>query len=262
MIDKTAIVHSSSIIETKAIIGANVYIGPFCIIGKNVEIGEGTVLKSHIVINGYTKIGKYNQIYQFTTIGEINQDTKYSGENTCVKIGNYNNIRESVTIHRGTIQGEGITKIGDNNLLMINTHIAHDCIIGSYCIFANNTTLGGHVTINDFVIIGGMTAIHQFCYIGSHVMIGGCSGVVKDIPPYVLVQGNHAKPFGINVKGLKRHGISNKKLYNIRNVYKLLYRSGKTLDEIKNKIHKLAKMHPEIKLFCNFFTHSTRGLIR
>lgn len=261
MIDKTANIHSSAIIAKQVSIAPNVYIGPYCIIDGNVEIGEGTILKSHVIVNGDTKIGRHNKIYQFTTIGEINQDSKYCSEKTKVEIGDFNNIREGVTIHRGTVQGKGITKIGDNNLLMINTHIAHDCFIGNKCIFANNATLGGHVTIDNFTIIGGMTAIHQFCHIGSYVMIGGCSGVVKDIPPYILAQGNHAKPFGVNIKGLKRYGISMDSLNVIKNVYKLIYRSDKTFEEIQNKIYEIAQVHPEIKLFCDFFNNSSRGMI-
>jgi len=152
----------------------------------------GTELKSHVVINGYTKIGQDNKIYQFASIGEDNQDLKYQGEPTRTEIGDRNRIRESVTIHRGTVQGSNVTRIGSDNLLMINAHIAHDCQIGDHCILANNATLGGHVQIDDYVIIGGMTAVHQFCVIGSHAMIGGCSGVAQDVPPYFIAQGNHA----------------------------------------------------------------------
>ena len=172
MIDPTATIHPSSVIEEGAIIGARVHIGPFCFIGANVEIGEGTVLKSHVVVNGHTRIGKDNQIYQFASIGEVNQDLKYAGEPTRVEIGDRNRIRESVTIHRGTTQGGHVTTVGSDNLLMVNVHIAHDCVIGNRCIFANNATLGGHVTVDDFAIIGGMTAVHQWCIIGAHVMVG------------------------------------------------------------------------------------------
>ncbi|PVF11609.1 acyl-[acyl-carrier-protein]--UDP-N-acetylglucosamine O-acyltransferase, partial [Yersinia pestis] len=169
-----------------AIIGAGVYIGPFCIVGSQVEIGAGTELKSHVVVNGITKIGCDNQIYQFASIGEANQDLKYAGEPTRVEVGDRNRIRESVTIHRGTTQGGGVTKVGCDNLLMVNTHVAHDCVIGNRCILANNAALGGHVEIDDYAIIGGMTAIHQFCVIGAHVMVGGCSGITQDVPPFVI----------------------------------------------------------------------------
>uniref|UniRef100_A0A1A9UKC6 Small ribosomal subunit protein uS2c n=1 Tax=Glossina austeni TaxID=7395 RepID=A0A1A9UKC6_GLOAU len=200
-VDNKVICEASmiAIINKNAIIHANVCIGPFCFIDAQVEIGARTILKSHVIINGLTHLGEDNSIYQFASIGEVNQDLKYSGENTRVYIGDRNIIRENSTIHRGTIQGHNITQIGNDNLFMVNVHIAHDCIIGNNCILANNVTLGGHVKIEDYVIIGGMTAIHQNCTIGSHVMIGGCSGVSQDVPPFVLAQGNHAEPFGVNV---------------------------------------------------------------
>ncbi|AKJ43036.1 acyl-ACP--UDP-N-acetylglucosamine O-acyltransferase [Pragia fontium] len=262
MIDNTAFIHPTSIVEEGAVIGANVHIGPFCWIGAQVEIGPGTSIKSHVVINGVTKIGADNEIYQFSSIGEANQDLKYAGEPTRVEIGDRNRIRESVTIHRGTVQGGNLTKIGNDNLLMINAHIAHDCIIGNRCILANNATLGGHVEVDDFAIIGGMTAVHQFCVIGAHVMVGGCSGVAQDVPPYVIAQGNHATPFGVNIEGLKRRGFEKDALHAIRNAYKLLYRSGKTLDEVKPEIEALAKEQPAVQAFVDFFSRSTRGLIR
>ncbi|MCW2474891.1 MULTISPECIES: acyl-ACP--UDP-N-acetylglucosamine O-acyltransferase [unclassified Symbiopectobacterium] len=262
MIDQTAFIHPSAIVEDGAIIGARVHIGPFCYVGSHVEIGEGTVLKSHVVVNGITKIGRDNEIYQFSSIGEVNQDLKYAGEPTRVEIGDRNRIRESVTIHRGTEQGGGLTKVGSDNLLMINTHIAHDCVIGNRCILANNATLGGHVEVDDFAIIGGMTAVHQFCVIGAHVMVGGCSGVAQDVPPYVIAQGNHATPFGLNIEGLKRRGFEKETQQAIRNAYKLLYRSGRTLEEVKPEIEALAKDHAAVQAFIDFFARSTRGIIR
>ena len=262
MIDPTAFIHPSAIVEDGAVIGAGVHIGPFCYIGSQVEIGEGTVLKSHVVVNGITKIGRDNEIYQFASIGEVNQDLKYAGEPTRVEIGDRNRIRESVTIHRGTAQGGNLTKVGSDNLLMINAHIAHDCVIGNRCIFANNATLGGHVTVDDFAIIGGMTAVHQFCVIGAHVMVGGCSGVAQDVPPHVIAQGNHATPFGLNIEGLKRRGFDKESLHAIRNAYKILYRSGKTLEEAKPEIAELAQQHAAVQLFVDFFERSTRGIIR
>ncbi|UAJ64973.1 acyl-ACP--UDP-N-acetylglucosamine O-acyltransferase [Candidatus Schneideria nysicola] len=262
MIDPTAFIHPSTIMEKGAIVHANVYIGPFCIIGSEVEIGARTILKSHIVINGVTRIGEDNQIYQFASIGEENQDLKYTGEKTSVEIGHRNRIRENVAIHRGTIQGEKITRIGNDNLLMINTHIAHDCVIGNHCIMANNATLGGHVKVDDYAIIGGMTAIHQFCLIGAHVMIGGCSGVVQDVPPYLIAQGNHATAFGLNTEGLKRRGFNRDILHAIRSAYKILYRSGRTLEEAKSELHILASKHTIINNVIDFLSRSQRGIIR
>ncbi|CAI0693378.1 MULTISPECIES: acyl-ACP--UDP-N-acetylglucosamine O-acyltransferase [Serratia] len=262
MIDETAFIHPSAIVEEGAIIGAGAHIGPFCYVGSQVEIGAGTVLKSHVVVNGITKIGRDNQIYQFASIGEVNQDLKYAGEPTRVEVGDRNRIRESVTIHRGTAQGSGLTKVGSDNLLMVNVHVAHDCVVGNSCVLANNATLAGHVEVDDHAIIGGMTAIHQFCIIGAHVMVGGCSGVAQDVPPFVIAQGNHATPFGVNAVGLKRRGFDKDEMQAIRNAYKILYRSEKTLDEAKTEIEALAKEQPVVQQYLDFFTRSTRGIIR
>ena len=262
MIDPSAKIHPTSIIEEGAVIGANVVIGPFCIIEKHVVIGANTVLNSHIVIKGHTEIGENNQIYQFATIGEVNQDLKYAGEPTLTVIGNNNRIREHVTIHRGTVQGGGTTRVGDNNLFMINAHIAHDCQIKNNCILANNATLAGHVELDDFVIVGGMSAIHQFVIVGAHVMLGGGSMVSQDVPPYVMAQGNHARPFGINIEGLKRRGFDKPTLHAIRSVYKLIYRSDKTLEQVMPEIEQIAETESSISFFVDFFKRSKRGIIR
>ncbi|WP_044470132.1 acyl-ACP--UDP-N-acetylglucosamine O-acyltransferase [Mannheimia massilioguelmaensis] len=262
MIHSSAKIHPSAIIEDGAIIGENVVIGPFCLIGSEVEIGKGTVLHSHVVVKGITRIGEDNQIYQFASIGDTNQDLKYHGEPTRTVIGNRNHIRESVTIHRGTTQGGGVTKIGDDNLFMVNAHIAHDCIIKNRCILANNATLAGHVQLDDFVIVGGMSAIHQFVIIGAHVMLGGGSMVSQDVPPYVMAQGNHARPFGVNIEGLKRRGFDKPTLHAIRNIYKLIYRGDKTLEEVLPEIEQVAQKESSISFFVDFFKRSTRGIIR
>ncbi|QLB12637.1 acyl-[acyl-carrier-protein]--UDP-N-acetylglucosamine O-acyltransferase [Bisgaardia hudsonensis] len=262
MIHPSVKIHPSSIVEDGAKIAENVIIGPFCIVGPNVEIGKGTVLHSHVVINGMTTIGEDNQIFQFASIGEVNQDLKYQNEPTKTIIGNRNRIRESVTIHRGTVQGGGVTRIGDDNLFMINAHIAHDCQVRNRCILANNATLAGHVELDDFVIVGGMSAIHQFVIVGSHVMLGGGSMVSQDVPPYVVAQGNHAQPFGVNLEGLKRRGFEKATMHAIRNVYKLIYRSGKTIEQALPEIEHYAKTETAISLFLDFFKRSTRGIIR
>lgn len=262
MINQSAFIHPSAIVEDGAIIHADAYVGPFCVIGAQVEIGARTVLKSHVLVTGITRIGKDNQIYPFASIGDINQDLKYAGELTRVEIGHRNRIRESVTIHRGTIQGGEVTLLGSDNLLMVNTHIAHDCIVGDYCIMANNATLGGHVAVDDYVIIGGMTAVHQFCIIGAHVMVAGCSGVAKDVPPFIIAQGNHATPFGLNIEGLKRRGLDHAALHAIRAAYKIIYRSCKTIDEAKPKLKVLAQEHQVVNTFLDFLSRSQRGIIR
>lgn len=262
MIHPTAKIHPSSIIEDGAKIGENVVIGPFCVVEKDVEIGKGTILYSHVVVRGITKIGEDNQIFQGASIGEMNQDLKYQGEATRTVIGNRNRIRENVTIHRGTAQGGWVTNVGDDNLFMINAHVAHDCQIKNRCILANNATLAGHVELDDFVIVGGMSAIHQFVVVGAHVMLGGGSMVSQDVPPYVMAQGNHARPFGVNIEGLKRRGFDKPTLHAIRNVYKLIYRSGRTLEDVMPEIETYAQTESAVSFFLDFFARSTRGIIR
>ncbi|MGP4123877.1 MAG: acyl-ACP--UDP-N-acetylglucosamine O-acyltransferase [Sodalis sp. (in: enterobacteria)] len=262
MIDQSAFIHPSAITEEGAIIHAGAHVGPFCIIGPQVEIGARTVLKAHVIVSGTTRIGEDNEIYPFASLGDVNQDLKYAGEKTRVEIGHRNRIRESVTIHRGTIQGRKVTRVGNDNLLMVNSHIAHDCTVGNWCIMANNATLGGHVAVDDYAIIGGMTAVHQFCIIGAHVMIGGCSGVAQDVPPFVIAQGNHATPFGLNIKGLRRRGFYRPQLHAIRAAYKIIYRSGKTLDEAKPELKAMAQEHKVVNTFLDFLSRSRRGIIR
>ncbi|MCG3730559.1 acyl-ACP--UDP-N-acetylglucosamine O-acyltransferase [Vibrio cincinnatiensis] len=262
MIHPTAQIHPTSVVEDGAIIGAKVKIGPFCYVDSKVEIGEGTELLSHVVVKGPTKIGQDNRIFQFASIGEACQDLKYAGEDTQLVIGDRNTIRESVTMHRGTIQDQGITTVGSDNLFMINAHVAHDCVVGDRCIFANNATLAGHVKVGNQAIIGGMSAIHQFCQVGDHCMLGGGSIVVQDVPPYVMAQGNHCAPFGINVEGLKRRGFEKAEIHAIRRAYKALYRSGLTLEEAKVEIGKEIDDFPAVKLFLHFLENSTRGIIR
>ena len=262
MIHTSAKIHPTALVADGAVIGEDVVIGPFCIIEGSVEIKARTVLNSHIVVKGDTVIGEDNQIYQFASIGEVNQDLKYKGEATKTVIGNGNRIREHVTIHRGTIQGGGVTRIGNNNLLMVNVHVAHDCQIKNNCILANNATLAGHVELDDFVIVGGMSAIHQFVIVGAHVMLGGGSMVSQDVPPYVMAQGNHAQPFGVNLEGLKRRGFDKPTMHAISNVYKMIYRSGKTLEEVLPEIEQIAQTESAISFFVEFFKRSTRGIIR
>ncbi|WP_096619460.1 acyl-ACP--UDP-N-acetylglucosamine O-acyltransferase [Candidatus Enterovibrio altilux] len=262
MIHESVQIHSTAIVEEGVTLDANVRVGAFSYIGTGVKIGAGTEVKMHVIIKGATKIGCDNKIFQFASIGEESQDLKYAGEPTTLEIGDRNTIRESVTMHRGTVQNGGNTQVGSDNLFMINTHVAHDCIIGDRCIFANNVTLAGHVTVDDFAIIGGMTAIHQFCTIGSHSMIGGGSIIVKDVLPYVMAQGNHCSPFGINVEGLKRRGFEKSVIKDIRTVYKIIYRSGKTLEEAKKEIAEMADNKKALQLFIDFFEKSNRGIIR
>lgn len=232
-------IHSTAIIDASATIAADVTIGPYSVIGASVEIGSGCEIASHVVINGPTKLGKNNKIYQFSSIGEDPQDKKFAGEATLLEIGDNNLIRESCTINRGTVQGGGITKLGDNNWIMAYVHIAHDCIIGNDNIFANNASLAGHVLVDDFVILGGFTLVSQFNYIGSHSFSAMGSVISRNIPPYVLVSGHMAKPIGINVEGLKRKGFSDVQIKNIRQAYKLVYRSGLRIEDAEKKLQRL-----------------------
>lgn len=255
-------IHQTAIIDSTAVIADNVKVGPFSVIGPKVEIGEGTEIASHVVINGPTKIGKNNRIFQFASIGEEPQDKKFHGEDTLLEIGDNNLIRESVTINRGTVQGGGITRLGSNNWIMAYVHIAHDCIIGNDNIFANNASLAGHVIIDDFVILGGFTLISQFNYMGSHSFSAMGSVISRNVPPYILVSGHMAKPFGINVEGLRRRNFSDIQIKNIRQAYKVLYRSGLKLEEAELRIDGIEQESDEISLLADFLKKQEGGIIR
>ena len=254
-------IHSTAIIHPSVKLGKNVSIGAFCLIGANVSIDDDTVLESHVVVKGKTSIGTGNHIYQFASVGEDCQDKKYAGEPTELIIGDNNIIRESVTIHRGTIQDKSITKIGSNNLLMCFVHIAHDCVIGDNSIFATGATLAGHVHIGDWVIMGGLTAAHQFCHIGDHSFIGGGAIILADVPPFIMV-GNDGEPRGINSEGLKRRGFSSETIAQIKRSYKILYRHNNRASEAVEKLMELPGSNQEVKLLADFVHRSSRGIVR
>ena len=255
-------IHKTVIVDPSAIIADDVSIGPYTIIGANVEIGSGCQIESHVVIKGPTKIGKNNHIYQFSSIGEDPQDKKFAGEPTLLEIGDDNLIRESVTINRGTIQGGGITKIGNNNWIMTCVHIAHDCIVGSENIFANNTTLAGHVIIDDFVILGGFSLVSQFNHIGSYAFSAMGSVISRNIPPYILVSGHMAKPVGINVEGLRRHDFTAQQIKSIKQAYKLTYRLSLKISEASLAIQNLEQINSELSLYTTFLDQQQGGIIR
>lgn len=255
-------IHPTAVIEPGAVLGQNVKVGPFCYIAANVVIGDDTVLESHVVLKGPTVMGKGNHFYQFTSIGEDCQDKKYNGEPTELVIGDNNVFRENCTVHRGTVQDKGITRIGSNNLFMNNTHVAHDCVIGDNVIFASGAQSAGHVHVGDWAILGGMTGIHQFCHIGAHAFIGGGSIVVKDVPPYLMAHGAHAVPAGLNVEGLKRRGFSSDAILEVRRAYKEVYRKGLTVQEALDALAEKAAEFPEVKAFTDFIANSSRGIIR
>ena len=255
-------IHKTVIIDPSAIIADDVSIGPYTIIGADVEIGSGCQIESQVVIKGPTKIGKNNHIYQFSSVGEDPQDKKFAGEPTLLEIGDNNLIRESVTINRGTIQGGGITKIGNNNWIMAYVHIAHDCIVGSENIFANNTTLAGHVTIDDFVILGGFSLVSQFNHIGSYAFSAMGSVISRNVPPYILVSGHMAKPVGINIEGLRRHDFTAQQIKTIKQAYKLTYRLSLKIGEASLAIQKLEQINSELSLYTTFLEQQQGGIIR
>jgi acyl-[acyl-carrier-protein]--UDP-N-acetylglucosamine O-acyltransferase len=227
-------IHKTAIIDSKAKISTNVEIGPYATIGPNVEIGENTLIQSHVNITGNTTIGKGNKLYSFASIGSDPQDLKYKGEETTLLIGDNNTIREHVTINTGTVQGGGLTKIGNNNLIMIGAHIAHDCIIGNNIVMANNTAIAGHAEIEDFVIIGAKCGVQQFTRIGKRAMIGGMTGVLRDVIPYGLSTGNRNYLNGINVVGLRRDKVSNKDILGLTDAYKEIFKTEVLSENLKN----------------------------
>lgn len=255
-------IHPTAIIAASAELDSSVEVGAYSIIGANVKIDADTHIGSHVVINGHTTIGKNNKIFQFSSLGEAPQDKKYKDEPTLLEIGDNNTIREFCTFNRGTIQDTGITKIGNDNWIMAYVHIAHDCQIGNHTILANNSSLAGHVNMDDYAILGGFTLIHQFCKIGAHVITAVGSVVFKDIPPYITAAGYDAKPHGINAEGLKRRGFSSDCILQIKRAYKALYRKGLTLDEAKLELADMQLKTPEIALLTDFINISTRGIVR
>ncbi|WP_298440478.1 acyl-ACP--UDP-N-acetylglucosamine O-acyltransferase [uncultured Ferrimonas sp.] len=256
MISEHAVVHPD------AKIGANVEIGPFTFIGADVEIGDDCWIGSHVVIKGPAKIGKGNKFFQFTSIGEECQDKKYKGEATWVVIGDNNIFRECCTVHRGTTQDQSLTQIGSDNLFMAYTHVAHDCMVGNHIIMANNASIAGHVKVDDWAILGGMTGVHQFVHIGAHAFTAGCSLVLQDVPPFVMVSGQGAAPRAINSEGLKRRHFSKEAILAIRRAYKILYRSGLTSAEAIPQIRAMAAEHPEVADMADFVESSSRGIVR
>lgn len=226
-----AVIHPSAVVEDGAIIGHNVTVGPFCTVGADVRLDDGVTLMSHVVVDGHTHIGPHTRVYPFASIGLSPQDLKYRGEPSRLVIGAHNVIREHVTINPGTEGGGMLTKLGDHCLLMIGSHVAHDCIIGDHVILVNSATLGGHVVIDDWAIIGGLSAAHQFTRIGRHAMIGGMSGVEADVIPFGSVAGNRAKLQGLNIVGLKRRNFSRDTIHTLRNAYRLLFAREGTMAE-------------------------------
>lgn len=255
-------IHPTAVIDSSAKIADSVEIGPYSIIGENVEIGEKTWIGPHVVIQGPCKIGAENKLFQFSSIGDVPQDKKFHGETSFLEIGDRNTIREFATINRGTEDGGGTTRIGNDNWLMAYIHIAHDCQIGDNTIFANNASLAGHAIIEDFVILGGFTLIHQFCKIGQHAFCGMGSAISKDVPPYMMVNGSPAHAHGLNSEGIKRKGFSKEAMKALRDAYKIIYRSSNTIEVAKVELKPLADKFPEVQNMLAFIEKSERGILR
>ena len=255
-------IDARAIVSGEAELAANVSIGPFSIIGPGVRIGPRTVVGPHVVINGPSTIGADNRFFQFASIGDAPQDKKYQGEPTLLTIGDRNVFRESCTVNRGTTHDKGVTLIGSDNLFMAYAHVAHDCVVGNNTVFANCAALGGHVEIGDWVIIGGLTAVHQFTKVGAHAFLAGGAIVTRDVPPYVMVAGNPATPHAVNSEGLKRRGFTEEQIRNIRDAYRIVYRSELKLAEALERLAPQADGRPEIRAFVDFIHASTRSLAR
>lgn len=257
-----SLIDPRAIIDPSATIGENVSIGPWSIIGPDVVLAADTVVESHVIIKGPTTIGKNNRIYQFSTLGEDTPDLKYKGELTTLTIGDNNIIREGVTIHRGTAQDRGDTLIGNNNLIMAYAHIGHDSVIGDHCILVNNAALAGHVVVKDWAILGGFTLVHQFCTIGPHCFTGMGSAIGKDLPAYVMANGNPAGAKSINMEGLKRRGFSKDEISAINKGFKLIYRRGLTVDEALGELSELFETYSVINPLIDSLKTSSRGILR
>jgi UDP-N-acetylglucosamine acyltransferase len=256
------VIDARAVVSGEARLAADVSVGPFSVIGAGVVIGPRTVVGPHVVINGPTTIGADNRILQFASLGDAPQDKKYQGEPTRLEIGDRNIFRESCTANRGTTHDQGVTRIGSDNLFMAYSHVAHDCIVGSNTVFANCAALAGHVEVGDWAILGGLTAVHQFTKIGAHAFLGGGAIVARDVPPYVMAAGNPAVPHAVNSQGLKRRGFSEEQIRNIRDAYRVLYRSDLKLAEALARLEPQAARFPEIRAFVDFIHASKRSIVR
>jgi UDP-N-acetylglucosamine acyltransferase len=256
------LIDSRAAVDPTAQLAENVTVGPFTVIGRDVVIGAGTHIGPHVVINGPCVIGRDNRIYQFASIGEDPQDKKYAGESTRLEIGDRNRIREFATIHRGTIQDESLTRIGSDNLLMAYTHVAHDCRLGDNIIMANAASLGGHVRIDDWAILGGFTIVHQFCRIGRHAFAGMGSAIGKDVPPYVMVSGQPARPHGLNSEGLRRRGFDSERIARIKRGYRILYNQGLALAAAREALIDAGRTDADIRVVAEFLAASERSIVR
>ena len=255
-------IHPQAIVDPSAVIADDVSIGPFTVIGADVEIGSGTEVSSHVVINGPTKIGKDNRIFQFASVGEKPQDLKFHDEKTELIVGDRNTVREYVTLHRGTPGGGGVTRIGNDNLFMASSHVAHDCIVGNNVILANATAIAGHVVVDDYVILGGYTTVHQFTRIGAHAFTGFSTAIDRDVLPFFTVAGNRARAVGINKEGLKRRDFSAETIRALQDAFKLLIKSSCSHKVALGKVEEIAQRDENVRMMMDFLDASERGWIR
>jgi len=255
-------VHATAVVHPDAQLHETVEVGPFAVIGPKVKIGPGTRVGPHAVIEGRTTLGARNRVFQFASLGAVPQDLKYAGEDTELVIGDENQIREFTTLHIGTAGGGGVTRLGNRNLVMANSHVAHDCQVGNGCILVNSAALGGHVVVEDYVIISGLTAVHQFTRIGKHAFVAGGAMVVMDVPPYCMAQGDRAELVGLNTVGLERHGFTEGQIGRIKEAYKILFRSKLQVTEALARLKAEYGGNPEIDHMVNFIEQSKRGLTR
>ena len=251
-----------AIVSPQAKLAEGVHVGPFSVIGPEVVIGSNTWVGPHAVINGPTSIGADNKIFQFASLGDAPQDKKYKGEPTRLEIGDRNVFREFCSVNRGTIHDKGVTRIGNDNLLMAYTHVAHDCVLGDKIVMSNCATLGGHVELGDWVILGGLSAVHQFTKVGAHCFIANNTAVTRDVPPYIMAVGQPAEPHSVNSEGLKRRGFSAVQIRNIKNAYRLLYRQGLKLKDALVELEKRSTEQPELTPFIQFIKQSSRSIVR
>lgn len=255
-------IHATALVAPDARLGEGVEVGAYAVIGSGVEIGANTRIGAHVVIQGPTRLGAENEVFPFASLGSAPQDKKYKGEPTRLEIGDRNVIRECVTLNRGTTKEEGVTRIGDDNLFMAYAHVAHDCRVGSHCVLANNATLGGHVHLGDWVIMGGFSAVHQFCKVGAHAFLANNAAVTRDVPPYIMAVGQPAAAHSVNAEGLKRRGFTPEQIRNLRNAFRLLYRSGLKLSDATAQLAAIAEEQPEVRAIVEFLPLSTRSIVR
>lgn len=255
-------IHATALIDPSAQLGADVSIGAYSVIGANVCIGNNTWIGPHVVIDGPTRIGRDNRIYQFASLGADPQDKKFHGEQSELHIGDRNLIREFVTFNRGTADGGGVTRIGDDNWLMAYVHIAHDCVVGSNTVIANSAALAGHVTIEDWVTLGGYSLVHQFCQIGTHAFTAMGAVINRDVPPFVTVAGKYSEPKGINSEGLRRRGYSSERIMAIKRAYRTLFLSGMRRADAEIELKRAAVDAPDVQVLVDFLSRSQRSLLR